>query len=131
MASDDADEGDEARIDAIRSRWEAFDNTGDASLVLDVLADDVALLPPGRPPVVGRDAVAGTLREFPSNAYDVDHRGEALFVSDDLAVDYVTVEGVRHDEDGDEAVSHKAVDVYRRRDADQWELVLSIWNDQG
>lgn len=120
------------RIEALRDRWERFDNTGEESLILDSLADDVRFLPPGGEPIGGKSAVEEFLKSFPVDAYDVEHRAEDLFLSGDLAVDYVSVEGSEVDDEGErtDEVSLKGVDVYRREADGNWQMVLSIWNDQ-
>lgn len=131
MGEESPNRSDVDRIDDLRERWQAFDNTGDESLVVEFLADDVVLLPPGDPPIRGNATIERSLREFPSNAYDVEHTSEELLLSGDLAVDYVSIEGTKLDDAGDvaEAVSLKAVDVYRKGTEGRWQLAISIWND--
>lgn len=125
-------DADSSRIDAIRERWKQFDNTGDESLILDVLADDVIFLPPGGEPIQGKAAAEETLQAFPPDAYDVDHTSERLLVSGDLAVDYVSVEGTKFDEERNvtDDVSLKGIDVYRRESNEGWKIAFTIWNDQ-
>ncbi|MEF8812880.1 MAG: hypothetical protein V5A55_03570 [Halovenus sp.] len=50
---------DDAReqIPRIRAAWETYDNTGDVTAVADHLAEDLVLVPPGTPPIVGTEAV--------------------------------------------------------------------------
>lgn len=129
MTDDTSTAADILRIDEIRERWERFDNTGDESEITDLLAENVTFLPPGSEPIIGKAAVTDTLASFPTDAYDVEHTGEDLLVSGDLAVDYVSVEGTKLNDD-DSEVSLKGLDVYRREERNSWKLVFSIWNDQ-
>lgn len=121
---------DRAQIARIRAAWAAYDSTGDVDAIADYLAEDVVLMPPGTPPIVGKAAVVEGLTD--DRHYDIDQRSEDLFVSGALAVDRVTITGTRAPT-GDDSVSEvsaKAVDVYRRDDDGDWKCVISIWNDQ-
>lgn len=124
----DADASDREQIARIRAAWEAYDNTGDITAIAEYLAEDVVLMPPGAPPIVGKEAVVEGLAD--ERDYDIDQASEEVFVSGNLAVDRITITGSRDPTAGDDAdgVSLKGVDVYRRDADGTWKCLIAIWN---
>lgn len=121
---------DRVQIARIRAAWEAYDNTGDLTAITDHLADDIVLMPPGTPPITGKEAVVDGLTG--ESDADIDQTSEGLFVSGNLAVDRITITGTRDPTAGNDAVdvSLKGVDVYRREADGAWRCIISIWNNQ-
>lgn len=121
---------DREQIARIRAAWEVYDNTGDVTGIADHLADDIVLMPPGAPPIVGKKAVVEGLTG--ERDYDVVQKSEGLFISGNLAVDRITVTGSRDPTAGDDSmdVDFKGIDVYRRDVDGTWKCVIAIWNTQ-
>lgn len=121
---------DRKQIARIRAAWEAYDNTGDITAIADHLAEDIVLMPPGTPPIAGKEAVAEGLTG--ASDADIDQKCEGLFVSGNLAVDRITITGSRDPSACDDVVdvSLKGVDVYRREADGAWKCIIAIWNNQ-
>lgn len=111
--------------------FETFDNTGDASVLAQHLADDAVFMPPGSPPVEGKEEIVESILEpFPADVYDVEQTTDALLVCDDLAVNRASTIGTKSIEDGEQEVSHKGLDVFRKDSDGTWKVAISIWNQQ-
>lgn len=125
-------DADVSRIEEIGEHWQKFDNTGDETVIISDLAEDIVVLPPGSEPIRGKTAIEEKLQAFPPNPYDVEHTSERRMISGDLAFDYISVEGSKLDEDGVVTgdVSLKGVDIYRRDEDGGWKCIIAIWNDQ-
>lgn len=119
------------QIARIPAAWETYDTTGDGTAIAAYLAEDIVPMPPGAPAMTGKTAVLKSGAD--AGDYDIDRTSEALIVSDDLAVDRITVTGTPQGESRGVAdeVSLKGVDIYRRDGTGAWECILAIWNNQG
>ncbi len=49
---------DEQRLAELYDAWTYFDDTGDESAILPILADDVVVLPPDRDPIIEKEAAS-------------------------------------------------------------------------
>lgn len=131
MANDNAD--DRERIQQLTEAWDEYDNTGDVTVVEDILAEDVVFMPPGESPIVGKEnAIEWMAPHTEDRDWDIDQRPEDIFVSGDLAVVRIAITGTRVPEESDEPVdvSTKVVDVYRKDAEEGWKHIISIWNDE-
>lgn len=132
MDSSDTD-SDLDQIHEIMEAFEQFDNTGDAEVLAPHLAEDVVFMAPGNSPVRGKDEVVERyLEPFPGDEYEIEQHSEDLLISDDLAVNRATVVGQTGstNDGGEEAVSHKGLDVFRRKPDGTWKVAIAMWNDQ-
>lgn len=128
----DTSADDREQLEEITALWEEYDRTFDASVIADVLAEDIVFLPPGDPPIEGKEAAIDYLDRPEQAGMDIDQWPEDIVVGEDLAVVRGGVEGTRPPEEGTEPddVSTKGMDVYRRNEDGGWEQIYSIWNDQ-
>lgn len=122
---------DREQLRHIAAAWQEFLDTGDASPLVDLLADDVQFLPPGGSTIDGKDAVVALLEEFPAEAFDVDIETEDVLISGDMAVTWGHLTGtmVLHEGSEPEEGHLTGLGVYRRDDAGKWKQTLAIWNE--
>lgn len=99
-------------------------------------AADGLVLPPGKPPAIGRAAIAAWLTESQASApYTVRPEGitvdEMRFLTPDLVVYRSTLRGQRIPKAGGDptAFETKYVDLLRRTDAGRWEVLQRMWSD--
>lgn len=123
---------EEAAIRATDARWLAAAQAHDLEHTVSYWTDDVYLMPPGGPPVMGKDA----LRQYVAGAFAVpgfsiswvtDHVWVAK--SGDLA--YATgTDAIRiTSPEGQPVVEHnKAVAVWRKEPDGSWKCAVDIWN---
>jgi ketosteroid isomerase-like protein len=99
-------------------------------------AADGMVLPPGRPPAVGREAIANWHRESRSSMpYTIRPEGitvdETRFLSPTLVVYRSTLRGQRIPRASGEpsAFETKYVDLLRRSPSGRWEVLYRMWSD--
>jgi len=122
----------EAAIRAADARWLAAAQAHDLEQTVSYWSDDVYMMPPGGPPLVGKEA----LRRYVAGAFAIpdfsitwvtDHVWVAK--SGDLA--YATgTDTIRlTSPDGKPIVEHnKAVAVWRKEPDGSWKCAVDIWN---
>lgn len=120
-------------IEEIMAAWQAFDDTGDLSVLTDHLADDVVHSPMGGTPVVGKDAVVEHLTGLDPTENDWEMELDDVEVGTDLAVTRATIRGQTAPDDGSdpEEVVLSSVDVFRREDDGSWKQIISHPNGNG
>ena len=81
-------ESDVQAITEIRERTMHAENVGDAEFFDSACAEDVVVMPPGMPVVVGRDAAVGFMRAF-LGQFDlrIEYVSEEIRVDGDVAYD--------------------------------------------
>ncbi len=125
------EEGDEAAIRRLLEEIIAADNRGDLETVADLYADDALLLPPGSPPVRGREAIRAHYTAI-FNASRLKLAAESLetLVAGDWAIDRgVTAGLVIPKETGEPRTVNDAYLMILRRDPDgAWRIWRLIWN---
>ena len=97
--------------------WDAF---------LDLLTDDVALLPPDQPAVIGKTAAANFLNAFP-----IITQYSATIESAEGSADHAAVrsswEGTLELEDGETRMAGKRLATYRK-EGGRWRVATNCWN---
>jgi ketosteroid isomerase-like protein len=129
-------ERDERGLRALADRLALAEIAGDADALADILADDVALIPPAVPAVEGKPACLELIRELMRrNASEID-RLSLVYTTTELTItgavaiergiyqhDFVLVEtGEPHEERG------QCLRVYRRTPGGAWRAHRVIWN---
>jgi uncharacterized protein (TIGR02246 family) len=118
---------DQAWLDAAEAR--------DVTRIVSYWSEDAVLMPPGRPPLVGRDAI----REFVQEALATPgfsirwQPGEPqVAASGDMAFSTGTNEVRYTDADGNEVVErNKGVVIWRKQADGSWKCAVDIWNAAG
>lgn len=103
---------------------------GDARGMAEMYTEDGAILPPGRPIIKGRAAIAEYWTLAPGVRV-VEHRTspDSIVVRGDIAYDYGTyVARTERNGQSGNAVHGKYVIVWRRQDDGRWLMHLDIWN---
>lgn len=123
---------EEAAIRAADARWLAAAQAHDLEQTVSYWTDDVYMMPPGGPPMVGKEA----LRRYVAGAFAVpgfsigwvtDHVWVAR--SGDLAYATGTDTIRMTSPDGTPVVEHnKAVAVWRKQADGSWKCAVDIWN---
>jgi uncharacterized protein (TIGR02246 family) len=123
---------EEAAIRATDARWLAAAQSHDLEHTLSFWSDDVYMMPPGGPPIVGKEA----LRSYIAGAFSIpdfsiswvtDHVWVAQ--SGDLAYAVGTDTIRMTSPDGKPVVEHnKAVAVWRKEPDGSWKCAVDIWN---
>jgi len=124
-----------AAIEELHRRDREAAMAGEVSALLDLVTDDVVLLPPGGAPVVGKEAVAEMLaREDGTRSgteileYVQDFQEVSLY--GDVAVEWGRYRGRSRLEDGEEAASSGSLLRILRRGPDgAWKVARSIWTE--
>ena len=117
-----------AAIGAVEERLARAETRRDASAIREALADDVTLLPPGEPPLSGREEASRWLARRPSDS--VSH--ERLKASGiDVCGDYAIESGAALPESCRTGTVSSAetryVSIWRRGADDSWKLRQTIW----
>ena len=79
---------DDEQLEQFREAWETYDNTGDDSLLEDVLAENVVHVSPGSDPIAGRETLLESLPDVTDREWEVE--SDNLVISGDLAVEQFT-----------------------------------------
>ena len=114
---------DEQRIEELYEAWIYFDETGDESVILSMLADDVVVIPPGKTPIIGKEAAADWYRRVDPSDGEWSSRNREIVLGTDLAVNWITTDGHIRDEDR----HYQGIAIYEKR-AGEWMLRFDIWN---
>jgi ketosteroid isomerase-like protein len=126
---------DSASVTAFYRRW-----FGSAAQGMEMYASFYAregyLLPPGAPPVTGRDAIAAWMEQARSAAtYSTQPQGitvdEMHFLSSTIVAYRSTLRGLRVPKVGGEAIAFetKYFDLLRRTSTGDWEVLYRMWSD--
>jgi uncharacterized protein (TIGR02246 family) len=106
-------------------------NAHDLDAWLAFVADDAQFLPPGSPPVVGKEALGDLVTEFMAADVLVKHDLEDVVVSKGGDLAYVSYayeftvtgpEGTRTTETG------RDISIYKKDADGSWKLAVDIWN---
>ncbi len=126
---------EEAAIRATDARWLAAAQSHDLERTVSFWSDDVYMMPPGGPPIVGKEALqryvaaAFAIPDF-SIAWVTDHVW--LAKSGDLAYAVGTDTIRMSSPEGKPVFEHnKAVAVWRKEPDGSWKCAVDIWNAAG
>ena len=123
MVENRASTEDEQRLAELYDAWTYFDDTGDESAILPILADDVVVLPPDHDPIIGMEAAEDWYtRVDPSNG-EWSSQNREIVLGSDLAVNWMTTDGELQ---GDQ-IQFQGMAIYEKRDG-KWKLRFDIWN---
>lgn len=124
---------DVSQLEEIQAAWQAFDDTGDITVLADYLAEEVVHSPMEAPPIEGKDAVVDHLRDLDPTNYGWEITRDDRLIGEDLAVLRFTIRGTTPPENGSdsEEVSLSSVDVFKRQDDGSWKQVISQPNRNG
>lgn len=123
----------ENRISEIREAYEEAEKTGEFSPVAPYVVDDLVVMPPGHPPIVGKsewEAVFNdAMADAPDRNYHIEYSSDEVLISDELAVDRGTAIDTAED-NGEETLrrGYNYVWVYRWEPEASWQLAQLIWN---
>jgi len=127
---------DRVVLDKIRNRIMAAENAGDASIFEEVAAADVVVMPPGAPPMNGRDAAADAMRGY-FGQFDmrITYASQGISVRDGVAIDRGTYEQTTVPKSGGQPAAAQSSSskgsylwVYQRTDDGRWLQSHVIWN---
>ncbi|MCL4866421.1 MAG: DUF4440 domain-containing protein [Gemmatimonadales bacterium] len=119
---------------ALRTAFQAAENTGDADAVVQTLAADVILMAPNRPAIEGADAVGAHFEaQFEQVTLALDYRSLEAVVTGDWAFDRGTYEATVTPKLGGEASTSrgKYLWVARRGTDGGWRYARITWNGDG
>ncbi|MDH4350239.1 MAG: DUF4440 domain-containing protein [Gemmatimonadota bacterium] len=122
-------EEDIAAVNAVRELEVSSLMTGD--MTLPYAADDVVIMPPGAPQVVGIEAARAWATEFMAavTVQDLRYTDTKVTVSGNLAVEHY-VAAMTMAMSGMDPVSEtlKGVHIYRKGADGGWKMTLDVWN---
>ena len=131
-ASNEADvAADEAAIRQVDSDIVAAINAHNIDALLAFYAEDARMLPPGAPPVVGKDAIRDLANAFVSAGVVVTHNLEDVVVSKggDLAYVSYSYELTFTDPEGTPgAEKGKDISIYKKAADGSWKLAIDMWS---
>lgn len=118
---------DEVReqIRYIRRAMERDENAGDPSFIDEYCMDDVVVIPPGQPPIVGKEAGKQVFEEmFGALDIDLEFTSEEVVVGADLAIDRITSQETHTPKAGGEPTEKTAdaLYMYRRSPDGDWKV---------
>ncbi len=123
--------GDVEAINQLREREAAALNAGALEDLPTVYADDVVMMPPNEPAVMGQEAsqawLAGFLETFAAN---VEYTGSDVTFAGDLAIERYAGTVMLTPRAGGESVTEtiKGIHIYERQADGSWRIVQDIWN---
>lgn len=126
IMTETARQDDYNRIRELLDLWEDIDNNGNADRLVDFLADDVVLIPPGTEPIEGFDD-AKTLFENHEPSGEWEKTSEEILISGDVAVNWVTTRG-SPGPDAPEDHELRGLVVYERGEDGDWKVKWDIWH---
>ena len=132
LLSDTDVAAEQAAIRQVDSGIVAAGNAHDIDAFLAFLADDARMLPPGAPPVVGKDAIRTLLTQFMSPEFAVAHHleevvvskgGDLAYVSYTYELTFLGPEGAPITETG------KDITIYKKAADGAWKLAIDMWSE--
>ena len=121
-----------AEILRLDAEWSEVAGTRDLERILSYWSDDASLIPPGRPAIVGKDAIREYIRsslEIPgfriswkTNDVTVSARADLAYGTGTNQVSFLGPHGKTV------TVRGEAVTVWRRRGG-AWKCVVDVWNE--
>ena len=130
----EAAEDVEAVTAAINEIWDQYAsslNAGDVDRWISLWADDGIQLPPGSPPVVGRETIrTGLESEVDLVTFDMEINNEEVNVAGDLAVARGTYAATVTPKDGSEEIfiDGKYMTILKRQPDGSWKIYRDIFN---
>jgi uncharacterized protein (TIGR02246 family) len=120
-----------AAVNAIWDQYASSLNAGDVDRYMALWADDAMQLPPGSPPIVGKETLrAGLESEVDLFTFDMAITNEEVQVSGDLAVARGTYTATVTPKDGGEAIpiDGKYMTLLKRQPDGSWKIYRDIYN---
>jgi uncharacterized protein (TIGR02246 family) len=125
-------EDDGKELMRVSREWAAVARSGDLEKTLAYWADDAVMLPPGQPPLRGKEAIREYLESAahipgfaitwePIEAH-VAASGDIAYLMERNEVSFDDATGARVTE------TNKAVTVWRKQPDGSWKNVVDIWN---
>ena len=127
MGNQDADFHE---IQIVLDRWRELLNVGDAEGLIDLVADDLEMIPPGHEPVKGSDAhqfIRGFTEEGTANLKPF--KDEEIIVSGVWAFHRYTYELTMAMKDGGNPLEIRGhgIHMFRQQDDGSWKLAKDVW----
>lgn len=122
------------RIRQASGAWAEAVRAGDIERVASLYAEDAVLMPPGAPPVEGRQAIGDFMAALPAfetvelRQEDIEGQGDLAYVRGSYTMSFLAVPG-----DTASLVTErgKFVEVRQRQEDGSWPMVVDIWNSDG
>ena len=120
-------------VEALEERgrdWVDAARREDAAALVDLYEEDAVFLPPGRPEIVGREAIRSLFEaQFERFDAEYDFAIREIVVSGDWAFrrGAYTVRA-RLDDGADRTIRDKFIDVWHRGSDGRWRIARDIWN---
>jgi len=124
-------ENDVKTLNQLRERTMKAENAGDAAFFERVSAEDVIVMPPGMPAVMGRAATVAFMSAFLGQfELHIRYVSEEIRVHGDFGFDRGTYSQTLTPKGGDQGnrESGKYLWIYSRRSDGVWEFSRVIWN---
>lgn len=130
VKTDIAAEGE--KLMQISREWSNVASTGDIDSLLSYWADDAVMMPPGQPPLKGKEAIRSFVEESGQiPGFEVSWEPVSAHVSKDGSMAYL-IENNRiayNDSLGNQVVEYnKVVTVWRKNEDGSWKNVIDMWN---
>lgn len=127
-------EAERAALLELDRQWrEAAEANEDVELIVSYWSDDAKVIPPGQPPVVGKEALREMVSSFMEiPGFSVSWESEEVHVSADgrMAWMYGTNAFTFPDEEGNLVTTPgRAVTVWRKNENGEWKCAVDIWNE--
>jgi ketosteroid isomerase-like protein len=122
---------DVAAVNEVREREMGFVNSGDVDQLVAGYAEDIVMMPPNEPAVIGREAVRSWAEAmFGQVTINGRYTSSEVIVSGDWAIDrYVGVLTTMPKAGGDTGEERiKGVHIMRRQPDGTWLIAQDVWN---
>jgi len=122
---------DRQAIAAVAARFEAAENAGSVDQFRSFFTDDLVVMGPSEPPVIGGDSVAALMRVFHGQyAVQVEYKSQEIVVAGDWAFDRGTERYTLTPKAGGTPIqkSGNYLYVYQRQADGSWKQSRVIWN---
>lgn len=113
--------------------WSASVATGDLEATLEFWADDAIVMPPGMPPVRGKEAIRGFvsgMTQIPGFQISWEPVSVHVSASGDMAYMVERNTSTMDDAHGNPVTTHgKVITIWRSEPDGSWKNVIDMWNE--
>ena len=123
-------DSDVEAVKGLISAWTQAVNTNDAERILDLVAADLEMIPPGEPPVTGPQAHQLLRSFFEQHTLGLSSSTLELVVTGDWAFRRYAYELTLNPKAGGDPITLKGqgIHMFRRQNDGSWKFAKDIWN---
>ena len=124
-----------AEIEALHQKDMQASEAGDFDTLISLAADEAILLPPGMPPIIGKEAIWQFMQDQKEELYDYViteyiHDWKEIKIIDDWAYEWAVYSNAAQPKGGGQIVRQqgKLFRILKRQEDGSWKIARAIWN---